>query len=188
MLGLVNDLLVASSSYVELVVPAEVLLISDDVLADRSHRFSTGLVCCSTLLSRSADARPRLSFRGRSVGPTFRADLRKSLLVHLKLPVEEDTVLVGDSDLGACGGSERAVVDSGVLDLVVVVLVGVFDLDLSDLGKAVALMEPLRASGAAFGGVVSLGLIVLPSDGSGSLLAVTADAFELELPLVYRLV
>lgn len=59
------------------------------------------------------------AFRGRSVGPTFSADLRKSLFAHFEpaafggddiddgvdvLDVAEMT-LVGDSNLGGCGGN-----------------------------------------------------------------------------------
>ena len=45
-------------------------------------------------------------FRGRSVGPTFKADLRKSLLsqrVPLGCELDEE-LFVGDSDLGGAGG------------------------------------------------------------------------------------
>lgn len=175
LLDLVNDLLavVASSSDVVVAVEAVALelLTSEEVLAARSHRLSTGLVGFSTLLSRSLDTLPRLSLRGRSVGPTFSADFRKSLLVHLKLPVDEETVLAGDSDLGAWGGSDRAVDDSGVFDFVVV-LVGVLDFDFSGFGAVVVLMDALRVSSTAFGGVFSLGLTQTLGSGSGSVLVV----------------
>lgn len=190
LLDLVKDLLavVASSSEVEVAVHAELLelLTSEDVLAPRSHRFSTGLVGFSTLLSRSLETLPRLSLRGRSVGPTLSADFRKSLLVHLKLPVDEDTVLAGDSDLGACGGSDRAVDDSGVFDLFDVPedFVGVFDLDFSDLGAVVAFIEELRVNGTAFGGVFSLGLTVTFGSGSGSLLV--GQTFDPEVAVPFE--
>lgn len=176
MLDLVSDLLavVAFSSDVDVTVLAEALelLTSEDVLADRSHRLSTGLVGFSTLLSRSLDTLPRLSLRGRSVGPTFRADFRKSLFVHLKLPVDEDTVLAGASDFGACGGSDRAMADSEVFDLLVdpEVLVGVLDLDFSGFSAVDDLIEELRDSGIAFGGVASFGLTHILRSGSGSVL------------------
>lgn len=185
MLDLVNDLLavVASSSDVEVAVLAEALelLTSDEVLAALSHRLSIGLVGFSTLLSLSLDTLPRLSLRGRSVGPIFKADLRKSLLVHLKLPVDEDTVLAGDSDLGACGGSDLAVDVSGVFDLVDEPddLVGVFDLDFSGLSAVDDLIDGLRVSCTALGGVFSLGLAHIFGSGSGSLLVgLTFDPVE----------
>lgn len=59
----------------------------------------------STPFSWSLSTEAVLDFRGRSGVPTFSADFRKSLFVHLKLPVEEDTVLLGDSLFGGCGGS-----------------------------------------------------------------------------------
>lgn len=60
------------------------------------------------------------AFRGRSVGPTFRADLRKSLFAHFEPAalvcgdIDDDGVdvldvadmtLVGDSSFGGCGGN-----------------------------------------------------------------------------------
>lgn len=79
----------------------EARLPSDPALGDLSRLLPLG---------RSSDSPPLLGvrdFRGRSVGPTFREDLRKSLLGHLiaELPELELHVLVGESALlGGAGG------------------------------------------------------------------------------------
>lgn len=90
------------------------------------------------------------ALRGRSVGPTFRADLRKSLLAHFDDVFDDDEdsgiTLVGDSNFGGCGGN--------VLLLYTFCLVGdddvlfddgtggLFDLDLSPFDTL--LIELLR--------------------------------------------
>lgn len=60
------------------------------------------------------------AFRGRSVGPTFRADFRKSLFAHFEPAAfvcgdtdddgvgvldAADITLAGDSNFGGCGGN-----------------------------------------------------------------------------------
>lgn len=114
----------------------------------------------STELSVSrSDDEGRPDFLGRSVGPTFRADLRKSLLVHLKLPVDEDTVFAGDSLFGACGGSARLdeLESDGDFCLTITCFGGVFDFDSVDFdfSDLLDLLDPLRDRTIIFGGDVS---------------------------------
>lgn len=141
---------------------AELLLLPSDeeVLTDRSDRLSNGL---DGALPDGVVA-TAINLRGRSVGPTFRADLRKSLFVHLKLPVDDDTVFVGDTSvLGECGGkalvlvvpfsSDFFVVGVVLALLVLALLIGDLDFCLTDSNRPlVDLIELLRASGAVFGG------------------------------------
>lgn len=88
-------------SLVDFFEEAEARLPSDPALGDLSRLLPLG---------RSSDSPPLLGvrdFRGLSVGPTFREDLRKSLLGHLtaELPELELQVLVGESALlGGAGG------------------------------------------------------------------------------------
>lgn len=82
------------------------------------------------------------AFRGRSVGPTFNADLRKSLFAHFALgdvvdDVDDDNEItfVGDSNFGGCGGN-ALLVYTFCFDGDAVVLFGdgtggLFDLDFS---------------------------------------------------------
>lgn len=106
------------------------------------------------------------AFRGRSVGPTFKADLRKSLLAHLEPAalvcgdIDDDGVdvldvadrtLVGDSNFGGCGGNALFVysfcfvgeVDELFGDCVGATDGGLFDFDFDSLFDAL-LIELLR--------------------------------------------
>lgn len=200
--------LLASSSDCEVfvVLATLVVLTSEQLLVDRSDRSSMTLGDFSTLSSWSLsmlDVRP--DFRGRSVGPTLRADLRKSLLVHLKLLVEDDTVLAGDSDLGACGGRDRPELESGVFCFCTSICFGgVFDLDsevdldFSDFELILLLLlllllvfpDPLRESATGFAGEFSLDFVGLGfvSTDSGSFFAelYLVVVLPVVLPFVYR--
>lgn len=95
-------------------------------------------------------------FRGRSVGPTFSADFRKSLFGHLAFeckaatPVDDElgdraalgewTVFDGDSLFGAGGGRDLLLVDFCLIKLGIFADAGLFDLDLL-LVLVVALLE-----------------------------------------------
>lgn len=107
------------------------------------------------------------AFRGRSVGPTFKADLRKSLFAHFE-PVAlvvcgdiddagvdvldvADMTLVGDSNFGGCGGNALfeysfcfvGEVDELFGDCVGATDGGLFDFDFESLFDAL-LIELLR--------------------------------------------
>lgn len=93
---------------------AELTLVSELTLDERPL---LGIDLCGDNCFDEPFVDPSLCFRQRSDGPTFNADLRKSLFCHLVVdgsldvaPFIDDvddvrTVLVGDSDLGAGGGN-----------------------------------------------------------------------------------
>jgi hypothetical protein len=85
----------------------EALLVSEHTLGDLSVRFG-GLG--SFLVRLRVDSLEELvdfcgDFRGRSAGPIFKADLRKSLFGYLRMPdVVVGIVFVGDSAFVGAGG------------------------------------------------------------------------------------
>lgn len=180
----------------------------EELLIARSDRFICGLDGSLLAVVEEADEVTDVTdiLRGRSVGPTLRADLRKSLFAHLKLPVDEDTVLLlfrSVDLLVACGGGLRSppptpfsardffvvLFDDTVVALLL--LIGDFDFDFVDSNRpltAFDFIELLRANGTIFGGE-SFDLVAAGGGFASSawLLLVSPRGGDTLLPLLYRL-